>query len=66
MSESSEYSENELLQPSKCNQKYSEKCPLCTMLVDVITQRDNYPEYETDVYVQCHCGNYVHFILPVN
>jgi HKD family nuclease len=66
MSESSEYSENELLPPFEYNQKYSEECPLCTMSINVITQRDNFPEYETDVYVKCQCGNYVHFILPVN
>lgn len=45
---------------------YEQKCPLCKMKMSVITQKDHYPEYHTNVYIQCHCGNYVLFILPVN
>ena len=30
------------------------------------TQSSNFPEYETEVYVLCDCGDYVEFELPVN
>lgn len=44
---------------------YTNNC-LCGNLFEVRTQRDNFPEYETAVYVKCDCGEYVEFILPVN
>lgn len=47
-------------------QIYTQECPLCTLSINVITQRDDFPEYEAQVYVQCQCGNYIEFILPVN
>jgi len=47
-------------------QTYREKCE-CGREVEVSTQRNQSPEYYTDVYVRCmHCGGSVHFSLPVN
>ena len=48
-----------------CAQTYSEKCK-CGEVVEVSTQRDSYPEYQTEVYVKCKCGRSVAFLLPVN
>jgi hypothetical protein len=50
----------------KFRQIYEEECPLCKITTKVITQTDNYPEYHTEIYVQCNCGNYIEFSLPVN
>jgi hypothetical protein len=47
------------------DQVYKQVC-ICKKEHTIITQRDNNPEYQTDVYVLCECGKYVHFILPVN
>lgn len=45
---------------------YQNKCDVCGHTLNVSTQQDKYPEYYTDVYVQCECGNWVKFNLPVN
>ena len=47
-------------------QKYTQECPTCTMHVSIITQRDSFPEYYTDIWVVCNCGDKVYFELPVN
>ena len=47
-------------------QTYTEKCRCCGKEIKVSTQEDNCPEYYTDVFVKCDCGNPVHFCLPVN
>lgn len=52
--------------PQECNCKYKITCNICEMETTVCTQTDIFPEYQTEVYVQCHCGNYLEFILPVN
>lgn len=44
---------------------YIEKCD-CGKDIVVFTQRCNYPEYDTIIYVKCDCEEYVEFILPVN
>ena len=44
---------------------YRESCT-CGKRHVVLTQRDNFPEYETEIYILCDCGEYVEFILPVN
>lgn len=51
---------------SNCSQTYISKCDNCGKVFNVSTQEDRNPEYETNVYVMCDCGNSVEFILPVN
>jgi hypothetical protein len=46
--------------------EYREECKNCGRFCTVLTQRDNYPEYYTYVYIQCVCGDYIKFDLPVN
>ena len=46
-------------------QIYTQFCE-CKREHTIITQKDSWPEYYTDVYVVCDCGNCVHFNLPVN
>ena len=46
--------------------EYNQICDFCGMTTTILTQRDNQPEYEAEVYVQCQCGNYIEFNLPVN
>ena len=45
--------------------EYKETCN-CGNDIIVYTQRNSCPEYETEVYVKCQCGQVVEFILPVN
>jgi hypothetical protein len=49
----------------ECAQQYENTCK-CGKLIEVSTRKDNCPEYRTDVYVRCECGESVEFILPVN
>lgn len=46
--------------------EYMKPCPCCTMECKILTKRDDFPEYYTGVYVQCTCGEYIEFELPVN
>ncbi len=46
-------------------QTYSQKCE-CGRVIEVSTQKDENPEYYTDVHVKCACGKSVYFSLPVN
>ncbi len=46
--------------------EYTKNCELCGLKLEVFTQADNDPEYYTDIYVRCNCGEYIHFELPVN
>jgi hypothetical protein len=45
---------------------YIKKCPCCGIEQEIRTQNDNFPEYDTQVYLKCQCGEYIEFILPVN
>lgn len=45
---------------------YKKKCSCCDLEQEILTQRDNYPEYETEIYLKCQCGEFIEFILPVN
>ena len=47
-------------------QTYKETCSKCGNIQEVSTQEDNEPEYHTDVFVKCRCGNSIKFILSVN
>jgi lysyl-tRNA synthetase class I len=51
---------------SDFSQTYSESCLNCGKVIEVSTQKDDCPEYYTEVYVKCSCGHYVEFNLPVN
>lgn len=46
---------NEYIMSCKCGKNHK-----------MLTQRNNFPEYETEIYLQCECGEYVECILPVN
>lgn len=46
--------------------EYIETCNLCGLDQKILTQRNNSPEYETEIYLECQCGNFIEFILPVN
>ncbi len=45
---------------------YTEICSCCGLHQTILTQKDNYPEYYTCIYLQCQCGEYIEFKLPVN
>jgi len=49
----------------KFSEVYSGICE-CGNIIEVSTQEDGNPEYYTDVYVKCSCGESVKFSLPVN
>ena len=51
---------------SKYAQTYEERCEHCGYSVLISAQQDRNPEYYTEVYVQCPCGESVRFRLPVN
>ena len=44
---------------------YKEKCE-CGNEIEVSTQKDENPEYYTDIYVKCECEKSILFSLPVN
>ena len=50
---------------SKFAETYEAAC-VCGRTIQVSTQKDNAPEYYTDVFVRCSCGRAVKFKLPVN
>lgn len=56
--------ENEI--PIGLRFSYIVKCDLCLIEQEILTQINNFPEYETEIYLKCQCGNYIEFILPVN
>jgi len=45
---------------------YRKRCDRCGREITVYTQEDDDPEYYTDIYVPCVCGNYLKFKLPVD
>ncbi len=47
-------------------QTYEEVCEKCGNTVEVSTQEDRRPEYYTEVFVRCKCGESIQFVLPVN
>jgi len=46
--------------------QYLEQCKFCGFKYELLTQEDINPEYHTDIYLKCQCGEYVEFVLPVN
>jgi len=45
---------------------YTKKCPCCDLEQEILTQRDDFPEYHTEIYLKCQCGEFIEFELPVN
>jgi len=45
---------------------YIEKCPCCDLEQEILTQNNNFAEYETEIYLKCQCGEFIQFVLPVN
>ena len=50
---------------SEFAQTYKRTC-LCGKTHEVSTQKDRHPEYKTEIYIRCECGESVRFVLPVN
>ena len=46
--------------------EYEEECTSCGKKHYLQTQEDKNPEYYTEVYLRCSCGQDVLFNLPVN
>ncbi len=51
--------------PEDLRVEYKAKCD-CGKVHTILSQRDSFPEYETEIYLLCECTEYVEFILPVN
>lgn len=51
--------------PEFCQVEYLQQCN-CGKEHMILTQENDYPEYETEIYILCDCGEYLEFILPVN
>ncbi len=54
----------EIREFSRCS--YEKECSCCGIMQEILTQGGNSPEYETEIYLKCQCGEYIEFILPVN
>ena len=52
--------------PKYTRVEYIKTCDVCDMDQKILTKRDDCPEYETEIYLKCQCGNFIEFILPVN
>ena len=52
--------------PEGLRNPYVKECEICGIEQTILTQRGNFPEYETEVYLKCQCGEFIEFILPVN
>jgi len=52
--------------PKGSRTEYYETCKLCDKKHKVLTQCANNQEYDTYIYIECDCGEYIEFILPVN
>lgn len=50
--------------PKEYQIQYDNQCH-CGRKHIVFTQTWQCPEYDTAIYIQCDCGDYVSFILPV-
>jgi len=54
----------EISELSRCS--YEKECSCCVIMQEILTKGGNSPEYETEIYLKCQCGEYIKFILPVN
>lgn len=46
--------------------EYIKECPTCQLEQKILTQQRNLQEYDTNIYLECQCEEYLEFILPVN
>jgi len=46
--------------------EYVQTCVYCGLEQVILTQQNNFCEYETEIYLECQCGEFIEFILPVN
>lgn len=46
--------------------EYIKTCDICGLVHKILSQGDDYPEYDYEIQLECQCGNYIEFILPVN
>ncbi len=46
--------------------EYKKDCDCCGLTQQILTKRDNFPEYYAEIYLRCQCGEYIEFDLPVN
>lgn len=51
--------------PPGLRYQYISSCS-CTKEYIVLTQKNDFPEYETEIFIKCDCGEFVFFKLPVN
>jgi len=51
--------------PKGLRSEYKKECK-CGKTHLILTQKDDFPEYDTEAYVLCNCGEFIEFILPVN
>lgn len=52
--------------PKGLRTEYLFNCINCKKTYKFLAQANNFPEYETEIYFECDCGNFVELILPVN
>lgn len=52
--------------PLGSRNEYIKTCDFCGLDQTILTQIDNFPEYEAEIYLQCQCGEFIEFLLPVN
>lgn len=46
--------------------EYLKVCSCCGLEQKILTQDNHLPEYETEIYLVCVCGEFIEFVLPVN
>lgn len=53
--------------PQSSRTEYKQECPLCFCEMVILSEQpDSHFAHEIDIYVQCQCGEFLKFILPVN
>ncbi len=57
---------SEFKEKFKNEYEYVEKCSYCGNDITFFTQRDNDPEYYTNIWIECKCGEMKQCTLPVN
>ncbi len=45
---------------------YIKECSCCGIKQTILTQDSSSNEYYTEIYLQCQCGEFIEFKLPVN
>lgn len=52
--------------PEGMRDEYHADCDVCGMKTTFLSSYNDTPEYEHDLWIQCSCGNYIHFVIPIN